>query len=467
MSELVDLLKLCGFEDGEILEQQGRIDRAFDRLEISSLDIHNAIQRVRASFNVDLLGMRKILRLWIKELINMVLAREENRKIVYRDWILQPQISLTHLRACKDVYCGTVDELIGVTLGQIFDKHVPILEAGERAGLTPGNAHCASNLLLVGAVAKGIVPLPDLLISADNMCDQTAVAAQLLHEVYDVPVVYVDGPLDSSWDLYPSYNKRLVKYVGSQIDKAQRKFEEVTGCVITKENEKEGHSDNGSYWRRMQDLVQLMAQDPQPISYADAVLFWWLAPTPMRDRAGVHDALDTLIKEVEERVHDGKGVVEKGAPTIYWYLPNCVDATIVKMVEHAGLHVAANGINYIPKAAWVKHQETEFGARLAEGNLRRPWLVSACGVMQEHKTVCKDFNVDGFIYSYPIDCRPLASCAVMERDFIEKELGIPTMLMETTIFDNRMFNIEQMRTRVETFAAILKARKKTIETHSS
>ena len=78
-----ELLKLCGFEDEEIKRESPRIDKAFQRLELGPEDMKSAESWVRQNHDIELLGVRKVLRLWLKELVDLVLARDEGKKLVY------------------------------------------------------------------------------------------------------------------------------------------------------------------------------------------------------------------------------------------------------------------------------------------------------------------------------------------------------------------------------------------------
>ena len=69
-----ELLKLCGFEDSEINKEKPRIDRVFQRLELGPEDMKRADEWVRQNHDVELLGVRKLLRAWIMELLDLVLV---------------------------------------------------------------------------------------------------------------------------------------------------------------------------------------------------------------------------------------------------------------------------------------------------------------------------------------------------------------------------------------------------------
>ena len=78
-----ELFTQCGFESEEIKRESARIEKTFRILEIGPEDVSRAQDRIEQYFDIELLGMRKVLRLWLKDLMDMVLAKEEGKKVVY------------------------------------------------------------------------------------------------------------------------------------------------------------------------------------------------------------------------------------------------------------------------------------------------------------------------------------------------------------------------------------------------
>ena len=164
--EYTELFKLCGFEPEEIDKQKPRIDKAFHKLGIEDEDIKRAEKRVRENFDIELIGVRKLLGVWMKEAVALALAKEENRKVIYSEWPGAANILLMGARhAAPDIYFGSPSShTLNIVMGAIFDKLRPILEAGEENGLPPGSAHCALWQTHVGAIVKGLIPTPDLMV---------------------------------------------------------------------------------------------------------------------------------------------------------------------------------------------------------------------------------------------------------------------------------------------------------------
>ena len=292
-----ELLKLCSFEPDEIERERPRIDRAFSKLGLGQEDFERGEQRLRRYLDMDLLGVRRFLGIWMRELVNLVLAREEHDKVVYSDFPmeLRPLMSMMLSAGEKDIYFATPGQILNMTMGQIFDRLTPYLVAGEESGLPPGSAHCGLYQTRLGAMVKGVIPFPDLSVIASYHCDQPAEAEQLLHEVYGVPVVYLDSCSDANWGDWPKFNDHRVRYCGSQARKMFQTFEDMFGCTMTEEATRTTNRSNAIYRLTFQEMIELIGHaDPQPISQSSLAHAFFLNSMPTRDFAGKQEALEIL-----------------------------------------------------------------------------------------------------------------------------------------------------------------------------
>lgn len=142
--------------------------------------------------------------------------------------------------ASDNVLVTCPDVVLCYSLGQIFNKLGPVLEAGEENGLPPGHGLCSLQQIRVGALAKGIIPAPDMVLTSSYYCDMGSKTDELLHEVYGHPAVYVDGSMDSRWGEFPEFSKERVEYLGAQIEKIFQKAHEILGVEITIEDKGRG-----------------------------------------------------------------------------------------------------------------------------------------------------------------------------------------------------------------------------------
>ena len=90
---------------------------------------------------------------------------------------------------------------------------------------------------------------------------------------------------------------------------------------------------------------------------------------------------------------------------------------------------------------------------------KRPGLSNAGNLYQYEADSMKQYNCDGAILSYLFNCRPWSLGAVMGKDYIEKTINKPVMIMEADFYDSRLYSPEQQKTRVESFAEVLKLNK--------
>jgi benzoyl-CoA reductase/2-hydroxyglutaryl-CoA dehydratase subunit BcrC/BadD/HgdB len=457
------LLTLCGYEPEEIEEQRPRVDRAFEKLGIYEEDIKRGEERIKQTYDVSLKGVRMLLGAWMRELVHLALAGEEKKKIIYGEWPGPANIILmAAVHQAKDVYFGTpASQVLNTTMGCIFDKLTPLLEAGEEnGGLTPAGNHCAMFKTSIGAITTGRIPKPDLVCAPGWLCDQPAEYLQVLQEVYDIPVVYHDGCLDWQYGEWPNLGMRQVKYSGASLRKVKQKVEEVAEIELSDDALNKGFQDLTGTYFNFQTIVEMMGKaDPQPISQSNLELAYFTFYTVLQDRSRATNGMTTLIREIKQRITEGKGVVPKGAPRIFNCMRFPVDHAMMRMIEDTGLNVCVCLADKMLPGSLDNLQSTDACDLMIEAvyNLGGP-LIDWCGIEGFETTVAKYFNVDGVIQGYPKACR-LASAPFMMRDKFSEKMDLPVLTLEYDGYDNREYTAGQLKTRVETFAEMLKMRK--------
>ncbi len=463
MSEYYDdLLTLCGFENEEIEEERPRIEKSFERLGIGPDDMQTADSWVRQNHDVTLQGVRKLLGAWLKELIDVVLAKDEGKKIVYFGFpaILGPGLILS--ASSKDVFVCAPDMVLNHTMGQIFNKIVPILEAGEKNGLPPGHALCSLWQVKIGGVAKGMIPVPDLALASSYYCDMGSKADDLVTALYGVPVAYIDGVMDSHWGEYPSYLPERVHYLGAQINQALKMAEKVLDIEIVPDAWERSQKESQPFRDSLVRLVEFMKADPVPISIAELELMEALSSssTGRGLRQGIK-AMDILIHEVEERVEAGIGVSEKGAPRVMLRAGHTSDPRVTRLVEETGLAVPLTFILGSWGGVRVKSKGNYHtpGEIIAEYEMSGGYYHGTEAQIKFYEKAAQLMKLDGFIATYLYNCRPVATISHPQKKYLEEKTGLPVLSLEIDGFDSRAYSADSLRTKVETFAEMLKAKK--------
>ena len=459
-----NFFKLCGYSEEEIKKEQPRIDKTFKNWGIAEADVKHAEERIQKYYATQFEGVRKLIGVWMKEFICLTLAREECRKVIYSEWPGSANILLMGMnRAAPDCYFGSpASQTVNMVMGSFFDKLTPILEAGEEHGLTPGKAHCALWLTHTGIIAKGLIPKPDLLVSAGWLCDIAGECDAMVEQMFDIPTVFMDGCIDWQNDDFPWIGDKQVKYAGAQLRKVKERIEEVIGVKVSDEILNAGNGDMGKLFFNYQTLLQLVGKaDPLPIAMTNLDLAYAMFYTPLKYRAEADQAIMTLVREVKPLVDQGKGVLPKGAPKVYCLIRNYVDPSISWMLHECGLNPCVMMADYllptcIPRIA--EAGRTDPCELMVEGVYRIGQLViQGSGPADYIPRCCEDFKVDGCIIAYPFNCRLGSVVFALKKPLAA--MGIPTLVVEADEYDTRQYSAAALRTRVEAFTELLKAKK--------
>ena len=138
---MIELLKMCGFEEEEAIAELPRIEKVFiDRLGFTQADLERGKKRLERYYDMELAGVRRILRLCMLEFVKTILAREEGKKKIIFSFMspgFEPVGSLLVSKS-NEVFCANLCWSLFVIMGSIFDRLVPLLEAAESGWLKAG-----------------------------------------------------------------------------------------------------------------------------------------------------------------------------------------------------------------------------------------------------------------------------------------------------------------------------------------
>ncbi len=455
------LLGLCGYSPEDLARERPRLDKVFERIGLDGADIAHAEDWVRTQHDIALKGVRLLLRAWLLELCDAVLARDEGKKVIYYGFpsIQGPGMAIKSAAEIP-VYVGCPDVVICHTLGQIFNKLTPILEAAEQRGLPPGHGLCSLQQIRNGSLALGIIPVPDLVTGSSYYCDMGSKADELLHEIYGHRAIYVDGCMDSAWGEFPGYDPARLEFLASQIDKLFATVKECFGIEVTARSQEKAMATSRQLFSNLGRLTRLMQADPMPVSgVASGLALQLSAASTGRSMTEGPQAVAVLCDEVEERVKSGFGVVPKGAPRVLSFIQPFSDPSITHMMEESGLALSASILTVPCRKREAGMEFASLGEERAEWAMRDGNYHSLFALAQRFADAAAELKVDGVIWGYLYNCRPLALGSHLLPQYVEKQTGIPAMALEIDIYDSRNYSAASLKTRVESFAEMLWMRK--------
>lgn len=455
-----ELLKLCAFEPGTIEKERSRVDRAFEIWGIGLEDVKRAEAKVKRYFGPSAPGVHQWLGIWLEEFVDLTLAKEEGKQVVYCSYPPVPQIASTFATVSEDVYCVVPETVIEVVMGMIFGKLSPVLEAAEEYWLPPGQGHCPLLQTRLGAIILGKIPKPDLLVPSGVTCDQAGKTDELIGWLYGIPVVHLDTTNDEVGGDWPTVSPRRVHYLVQEMKNAGAVFQQVTGHAVTDETLEHVI---GQYTRLSSVQNQIMRAnmaDPVQLSTNDMAIISTAVGTCGRRAIREGPAAgDALVKVLFGQVLQGKGVVEKGTPRVLIVLPSRNSLESNAVIEEAGL-ATATSTHMATKSESAPSKYDNPWEKIADVNLRRGSRYASLGFVLELRDLAREWNVDGVIINSTCSCRIYCHYPFKARDVIQEELGIPAIAFEYDAFDSREYTVGYYRSRVEPFAEVLRQRKK-------
>jgi benzoyl-CoA reductase/2-hydroxyglutaryl-CoA dehydratase subunit BcrC/BadD/HgdB len=356
-------------------------------------------------------------------------------------------------RKVVGTFCVYVPEEIvlaadGICVGLCAGAEVGSTEA-ER--FIPRNT-CALIKAFMGFKLAGLCPYVELadLIVGETTCDGKKKAYEIFNDI--TKKVYV-------MELPDMKSEEDRKLWLTEVRRFRDKIEEISGKNITMEGLKNAASVVNGKRKALQRLSRLRAADPPPISGLDALLVNQIAfyDDPRR----FTEMTNKLCDELQERVIQGIGVVEKGTPRILisgspmaipnWKLHSIIEGSGGVVVGEESCVGERNHRNLIDENFSNVDQALE---KIASRYLG---INCACFTpnderMDDIKSLVDSLHADGLIHYSIQFCTPY----MMEAYKAEKTItDIPFMRIES---DYSMEDIGQLKSRVEAFLEMMKAR---------
>ncbi|MDO8688742.1 MAG: 2-hydroxyacyl-CoA dehydratase family protein [Dehalococcoidia bacterium] len=311
------LLELCGYEPQEIEEERPRVEEAFAVLGLTAEDVKRGEARITRYFDPGLRGARKLMGVYLREMVDLVLARDDEGTWIYSS---PPSSCADFLTAAMlnapGVRTGYPDIVFALTLGAIFDKLEPILKAGQALSLESGAAHCSLIQVRAGLAALRLIPRAKLHVAPGLVCDEIPKADSLLGETFGVPVHNLLRSSDQDWE-EPGKVDRHIKFLAENLRRTIERVGEAAGIRITEEMLGQARALSREYSQPKRRILEMAVNvDPPPIS---GVLLHYIRGLGghglgLRGIRAAIEGINILEGELETRVAKGIGVVPKGSP---------------------------------------------------------------------------------------------------------------------------------------------------------
>ena len=298
----------------------------------------------------------------------------------------------------------------------------------------------------------GGLPRPDMLVCCNNICGTVLKWYEIQARYYDVPLFILDTPF-----CHTEFSDDAKKYVREQISEYVEFLEKVCG--------KKADSDRMAEVGRLaiegqhlwQAVLDTTTHRPSPMSAFDAFFHLALIVT-LRGTQVAIDYYKALLKEMKERVGAGIGAVADEKYRLLWdNLPVWYRTRWLseKFAAHGACLVADTYTS-----AWCSSlkylKEDNFLDSMAEGYARIYLNISVDEMAENVVRMIDKYEVDGLVMHSNRSCKPYSLGQYDIQKIIQQKRGIPTLLIEADMVDERSFSESQIETRIDAFMEVLK-----------
>ncbi|MBP8981066.1 MAG: 2-hydroxyacyl-CoA dehydratase [Syntrophobacterales bacterium] len=374
-------------------------------------------------------------------------AAENNRQVA---WItsggpVEPLIAMDII----PVYPENHGAMIGASkMGvDLCEKAEAMGYASDLCSYARSDISCAT----VNGGPIGGLPKPDMLICANNICGTVLKWYEIQARYFNVPLFIFDTPF-----CHTGFYPEMRRYVRSQVDEYIFFLEEVTGRPLDRDRMKEVGRLSVAGQRMWQAVLDTTVNKPAPMSAFDAFFHLALIVT-LRGTQQAVDYYEGLLAEMNQRVKDGIGAVPRERYRLLWdNLPIWYRTKWLsdKFAAHDACLVADTYTS-----AWCGSlrymDESDFLESMAEGYTR---IYLNIGVDEMARMVCDmvdKYDADGLVMHSNRSCKPYSLGQYDIQRLVEREKGIPSLLIEADMCDERNFSESQIETRIEAFIEML------------
>ncbi len=301
----------------------------------------------------------------------------------------------------------------------------------------------------------GGLPRPDMLICCNNICGTVLKWYEVQARYYRVPLFILDTPF-----CHTAYTEEAARYVRDQFDEYIQFLETACGKKFDYDRLKEVGRLSVQGQRLWQSVLDTAMSKPSPISAFDAFYHLALIVT-LRGTPEVIEYYSALLDKMRKRIEQGIGAVPNEKYRLLWdNIPIWYRVRWLsrKFASHDACLVADTYTS-----AWcgsMKYiDENRFLDSMAEAYTR---IYLNIGVDEMARTVLQmvdKYEVDGIVMHSNRSCKPYSLGQYDIQKIVEKERGIPCLVIEADMVDDRSFSESQISTRIDAFMEMVKERK--------
>ncbi len=288
---------------------------------------------------------------------------------------------------------------------------------------------------------------PDVLMCGNNICGTVLKWYEAVAHYYHVPLFVFDTP--PVREKFVSYQK---EYVLNQITDMITFLEQHTGKKFHEDRLVEVANLSNEAVKLWTSVLYECKAKPSPLNCADR----FLAMAAIVTRRGTKEAVkfyQRLLVEVKDRVANGIGAIRDEKIRLLW------DNIPIWFSLYSFFNpLAEKGVSF-PADTYTHAWSGEFASDPFEA-IADMYSTIYLNRTLDHKInlmikLIKEFQLDGFILHSDRSCKRYSLGQPISKKKIQEETGVPGIIIEADMVDNRAYSAEQVNTRVEGLLEII------------
>ena len=302
----------------------------------------------------------------------------------------------------------------------------------------------------------GGLPRPDMLICCNNICGTVLKWYEIQARYFNVPLFILDTPF-----CHTEYTREMRKYVRRQIDEYLRFLEEHCGKKYDYDRMKEVGKLSVTGQKLWQAVLDTTMHKPAPMSAFDAFFHLALIVT-LRGTQQAVDYYEMLLAEMKKRIANGIGAIPNERYRLLWdnlpvwyrtkWLSEKFAAQDACLVADTYTSAWCGSLKYV--------DENNFLETMAECYTRIYLNIGVDEMAQTVMAMVDKYEVDGIVMHSNRSCKPYSLGQYDIQRIVEKQKGIPSLMLEADMTDERKFSESQIETRIDAFIEILQEKKR-------
>lgn len=332
------------------------------------------------------------------------------------------------------------------------------------AKINIGQALMMVNGLEEKIAARFRLPRPNM-VFALNTCPTMIQWAECLSEIFSVPLFVVDAPFfydeAKNWERNVAYVKRQLKELVAFLEKTTGQPYDWAALRSTLESLRQ----MSAYRRRIAELCKVR---PAPGGFIDAAVGMGPGNT-VRDETAVAFYRE-FAEEMAERVRNGISSLPEEKYRIMWRgnFPWFKLGALSRMLAKYGAFIVSGPYALRTYGDVARDRIPPDGFDLDDPL----WTVAAehCGrsytrtftwkLKDEFRDFIEGYAIDAVIIHAPHTCRPWALTAYDLARAVEREFGLPVLVLDADHTDPSYFQDSQVETRIQALLEAVEARRR-------